>query len=334
MSQDPQAPFHMKCGNQFSSGRWPQLRSQNRNCFQRPQRYTISGFEGQGQSKNCSKRIHCTNHKEFVHVACTRILQQFLANSVEITQSNVQIVKLSFSMAKPPWTNPTTPQHGKTQKWTKRLHYKEWKSIRSSLRRRLTIHWTRWHHEWIVHSNTKAVDAQTNRWAINGTNNLFLGKRHHRITSKGDHYEINLNKDYTTTMLEEAGMTTCKPTSTPGPATNKTSSDDNDNIPVRKEEHSLYKRTVGKLQWMTYTRPDLCFARTNSLQQPIYLHLKGTYKVQKTTNSTYIQQQCWATKTFQHWMAASMPKGQDAGQQESQQQARSSGFLVQQFTSD
>ena len=77
MSQDPQVPFHMKCSNQFSSGRWPQLQSQNRNCFQRPQRYTISCFGGQGQSKNSSKRIHWTNHKEFVHVACTRILQQF-----------------------------------------------------------------------------------------------------------------------------------------------------------------------------------------------------------------------------------------------------------------
>ena len=33
----------------------------------------------------------------------------------------------------------------------------------------------------------------------------FLGRD---ITSKGDHYEINPNKSYITTMLEEAGMTT------------------------------------------------------------------------------------------------------------------------------
>ena len=78
----------------------------------------------------------------------------------------------------------------------------------------------------------------------------FLGRD---ITNKGDHYEISLSKGYTATMLEEAGMTTCKAATTPGTAANKTSNDDNDNIPVDKDEHALYRRIVGKLQWMTYT---------------------------------------------------------------------------------
>ena len=102
----------------------------------------------------------------------------------------------------------------------------------------------------------------------------FLGRD---ITNKGDHYEINLNKSYITTMLEEAGMTTCKAATTPGTAANKTSNDDNDNIPVDKDEHALYRRIVGKLQWMTYTRPDLSFATkelARSLQQPTYLDMK------------------------------------------------------------
>ena len=79
------------------------------------------------------------------------------------------------------------------------------------------------------------------------------------ITNKGDH-EISLSKDYTTTMLEEAGMTTYETATTPGTAANKASNDDNENIPVNKEEHALY-RTVGKLQRMTHThtRPDLSF---------------------------------------------------------------------------
>ena len=96
----------------------------------------------------------------------------------------------------------------------------------------------------------------------------FLGRD---ITNKGDHYEISLSKGYTATMLEEAGMTTCKAATTPGTAANKTSDDHNDNIPVDKEEHALYRRIVGKLQWMTYTRPDLSFATkelARSLQQP------------------------------------------------------------------
>ena len=99
----------------------------------------------------------------------------------------------------------------------------------------------------------------------------FLGKD---ITNKGEHYEINLNKSYTTTMLEEAGMTTCKAATTPRAAANKTSNDNNDNIPVNKEEHAFYRRIVGKLQWITYTRPDLRFstkALARSLQQPTYL---------------------------------------------------------------
>ena len=102
----------------------------------------------------------------------------------------------------------------------------------------------------------------------------FLGRD---ITNKGDHYEINLNKSYITTMLEEAGMTTCKAATTPGTAANKTSNDNNDNIPVDKDEHALYRRIVGKLQWMTYTRPDISFATkelARSLQQPTYLDMK------------------------------------------------------------
>ena len=102
----------------------------------------------------------------------------------------------------------------------------------------------------------------------------FLGRD---ITNKGDHYEISLSKEYTATTLEEAGMTTCKVATTPGTAANKSSNDDNDNIPVDKDEHALYRRIVGKLQWMTYTRPDLSFATkelARSLQQPTYLDMK------------------------------------------------------------
>ena len=97
------------------------------------------------------------------------------------------------------------------------------------------------------------------------------------ITNKGDHYEINLNKDYAAKMLEEAGMTTCKAAATPGTAANRTSNDHNDNVPVDKDEHALYRRIVRKLQWMTHTRPDLSCATkelARSFQQPTYLDMK------------------------------------------------------------
>ena len=34
----------------------------------------------------------------------------------------------------------------------------------------------------------------------------------------------------------------------------------NNEAPVTTDEHKLYRRAVGKLQWMTYTRPDICYA--------------------------------------------------------------------------
>ena len=218
----------------------------------------------------------CSN-KRFVHVASTRILQQHLANSLEVTQSHVRIEKLSLRMAKPPGTNSTRSQNDKAEEWTKRLQDKQWNSIHFSVCRRFTLHWTRWHCQWIVFSNTKAQKQlmlrPTGELSMEQTIS-FLGRD---ITNKGGHYEINLNKSYITTILEEAGMTTCKAATTPGTAANKTSNDNNDNIPVDKDEHALYRRIVGKLQWTTYTRPDLSFSTkelARSLQQPTYLDMK------------------------------------------------------------
>jgi len=54
------------------------------------------------------------------------------------------------------------------------------------------------------------------------------------ITNKGDHYKISLSKDYTTTIPEEAGMTTYETATTPGTAANKASNYDNENTPVNK----------------------------------------------------------------------------------------------------
>ena len=149
----------------------------------------------------------------------------------------------------------------------------------------------------------------------------FLGRD---ITNKGDHHEISLSKGYTTTMLEEAGMINCKAATTPGTAANKTSNDDNDNIPVDKDEHALYRRIVGKLQWMTYTRPDLSFATkelARSLQQPTYLdmkkmkhtlrYLQGTKDYKFILHPTTIPE----TKTHQHSTFTSTPTGQAAQQQ-------------------
>ena len=110
----------------------------------------------------------------------------------------------------------------------------------------------------------------------------FLG----RITSnKGDYYEISLASNYTTELLKEADMLNCN--SSPAPGTKATSTDFEQ--PLTAEEHKAYRRAVGKLQWMTYTRPDISYATkelARSLTQPTALdqqklkhllrHIKGT----------------------------------------------------------
>ena len=97
----------------------------------------------------------------------------------------------------------------------------------------------------------------------------------------------------------------------------KQANDTNDKIPVDKEEHSLYGRNAGKLQRMTYTKPDLSFATkepSRSLQQQTYLDMKKMkhtlryLQEQRTTSSYYIRQQFLETKTSQHLMSTSMPQ--------------------------
>ena len=76
----------------------------------------------------------------------------------------------------------------------------------------------------------------------------FLGRN---ISNKGDYYEISLADNYTTDLLKEADMLNCN--AAPAPGTKAASSEMEQ--PLTKEQHSAYRRAVGKLQWMTYTRP-------------------------------------------------------------------------------
>ena len=100
-----------------------------------------------------------------------------------------------------------------------------------------------------------------------GNTVAFLGRN---ITNMGDHYEISLADSYTTKLLEETSLSSCKPATTPGTSALKTATAEQEQK-LNHEEHSAFRRAVGKLQWMTYTRPDISYATkelARSLQEP------------------------------------------------------------------
>ena len=53
-------------------------------------------------------------------------------------------------------------------------------------------------------------------------------------------------------------VSNCNPAPTPCSPALKT--DTNTEQPLNTEEHKAYSRTAGKIQWLAYTRPDICFA--------------------------------------------------------------------------
>ena len=126
----------------------------------------------------------------------------------------------------------------------------------------------------------------------------FLGRN---IANKGDYYEISLADNYATELINEAGMANSKPAPAPGTKISNTEQEQ----ALNAEEHSAYRRAVGKLQWMTYTRPDISYATkelARSLTEPttadqqklkhLLRYIKGTqhykYYVRPTITATEI----------------------------------------------
>ena len=165
----------------------------NRGCRHNLRKHTnllhtsYPSHNGNGQTMDSKSRWHfssiptcqCSN-KGSLHVAPTRVLQWLLANSMEITQSNVWITKLTISMAESPSTNPTRLEHDKIEERTKRIQDKQWSSIHSCLCWRFTIHWTRQHRQWPFLSNSETIVVEAYRRAYNGANNLLSRERHYK----------------------------------------------------------------------------------------------------------------------------------------------------------
>ena len=105
-----------------------------------------------------------------------------------------------------------------------------------------------------------------------GSTMHFLGRN---ISHKGDYIDISLNNNYVDIILEESGMTTCNPAPSPGAPHMKGTAEDE--ALLDQEQHKRYRRLVGKIQWVAYTRPDISYEAkelARSLQAPTQLDNK------------------------------------------------------------
>ncbi|KAG9449460.1 hypothetical protein H6P81_009425 [Aristolochia fimbriata] len=84
--------------------------------------------------------------------------------------------------------------------------------------------------------------------------------------------DSSLLTKYTTDILSRLGLSEVKPLSTPIVTGSKLSKYDDTPLP----DPSIYRRTVGALQYLTLTRPDIQYAINQSAVKRILRYLKGT----------------------------------------------------------
>ena len=94
-------------------------------------------------------------------------------------------------------------------------------------------------------------------------------------TNRGNYYEITLGDSYIDNILQEAQLETSNPATTLGATRTKEITEDEELLNV--EQHKQYRRMVGKLQWLSHTRPGMAYATkelARGLQQPTVEHHK------------------------------------------------------------
>ena len=91
-------------------------------------------------------------------------------------------------------------------------------------------------------------------------------------TNKGDHFDISLDDEYVDNIFHEIKLNKCNSattTTTTGSTAGKSNVEDEQLLD--QQAHQQFRRLVGKLQWLAYTRPDISYATkevARELQQP------------------------------------------------------------------
>ena len=92
-------------------------------------------------------------------------------------------------------------------------------------------------------------------------------------------------RKFTLELLSHTGLLACKPSNVPMEQSVRLSSSNGDGV----SDHSLYRRLVGKLLYLTLTRPDKSFSvhkLSQFMSAPKMPHLQAAYKILKYLKKT------------------------------------------------
>jgi hypothetical protein len=127
------------------------------------------------------------------------------------------------------------------------------------------------HIESLITELQKRVLLKVTGHLVPGESLNFLGRSLHH---NGDGVTFTGLQGYILDLLKEHNLDKCKPATTPGSSALNRMRDGGDSVTT--EEHRVYRRAVGKLQWLAPIRPDICYSTkelARGLASPTKEHL-------------------------------------------------------------
>lgn len=160
-------------------------------------------------------------------------------------------------------------------------------------------------HDLILAGNSLALIQQTKAWLSSlfhmkdlGILSYFLGIEVHR-SSQGLFLS---QKKYVTDLLKEFNMTKCKPLKLSMAHTLKLTPSSGDPLPTP----DIYQRLIGKLIYLTITRPDICYSigiLGQFMNQPTTSHLQAAFRILRYLSQSPYQGILFAAKSIAHLTA-------------------------------